>query len=300
MSGKLIDVVQRVKEGTAYWDWETVISEHQGHKLYIRVFADAMKFDDVPPLTWNYQTFREYDESGEEVKRTYNGVRLPASAQELQQIADLTSCMLLTPKVVDLIWLQAKVKFDPVINSGPSQYQIVAEMPIVGRMPYRGTTLIGVHELIQEKIDTTSDGTGLVASVGKYWVLTNGLGNTSMLRFGDETACNYGWCSSSASGPGVTPGVQCWQRPGYAHDIRHWDPSQVIRLMFRTARLVRADGTEEYVDLGDIAQDPELGPLITHEGELGILRQPGVEELPAMQPIQLPPETIIANPWRGA
>lgn len=295
---KLIDVVERVKEGTAYWSWSTVVSEHKGHKLYIRVFSDAMKFDDVPAMTWDFQPIVQSDGTTDETK--YKGVRLPASASELQQIADLLFCMLLTPKVVDLIWLQAQVKFDPVINSGPPHYQIVAEMPIVGRMPYRGSELVGVHELIQEKIDTTSDGKGLVASVGKYWVLSNALGNPSMLRFGERTACNYGWCSSSASGPGVTPGVQCWQRPGYAHDIEHWDPSQVIRLMFRTARLVKADGTEDYVDLHDIAQDPEFGPLITHENELGVLRQPGVEELPALQPIVLPPETIIANPPVGA
>jgi hypothetical protein len=298
VSEKTVDVVERVKSRKARWGWGTVVSEHNGHKLYIRVFKDAMKFDDVPAMTWDFRPIIKADGTVDETR--YDGVRLPASAEELQQIADLTSCMLLTPRVVDLIWLQSTTRFDAIVNSGSPYNQIVALMPIVGKQPHKGGEITGISQMIDARIPAWGDGKGIIASVGKYWVLTNDLGDSWRLRYGEETACNYGWCSRSASGPGVTPGVQCWQRPGYQHDKHHWDPSQLIRLMFRTAKLVRADGTEDYVDLGDVAQDPELGPLITHEGELGVLRQPSVEKLPAMQPIELPPENITLNPTVGA
>jgi len=59
---------------------------------------------------------------------------------------------------------------------------------------------------------------------------------------------------------------------------------------------VRADGTEEQVLLTDIAQDPDLCPLITHDGKpLTYLRQKGVPELEpvAQQGIITLPEVVI-------
>ena len=91
----------------------------------------------------------------------------------------------------------------------------------------------------------------------------------------------------------MTPGVQCWQRPGFRHNKSHWDPSQTIRLMHRSARLIHPDGTEEKIDLHDIAGNPALAYLLHHQGPLTYLRQKGVTQLnsilvPAMKPKPVP------------
>ena len=234
-----IDVVQAVKEGDAEVQWADLTSEHNGHKLTLSVFRDAMKF---------------------------GGVRVPADAKTIQQVADLTYCMLLTPKVVDLIWQQASVKFDPYLNSGSPSYTIVAVMPVRD-----------VSAAVDKKIEAAGDDGGIISSVGKYWVVINRLASPGSLEYGSKSACNYGWCSSTGQYSGVTPGIKVWQSPGFRHNDLHVDPSQVIKLMSRSAKLVRADSdAEEKVDLHDVAADPELAPLISHEGVLTVLRQPSV------------------------
>ena len=252
-----MDVVQLVKDGKARFEWAEIKTTHEDKTLIIDVFRDAMKFDEVPAMTWDFKPIAGDD-------RKFDGVRLPASAKQLQEIADVTSCMLLTPRIVDQIWLQAVLKFDSIVNV---KGNIVAI-----------SNINDVHEAIEAKIASLGgdpgDGT-LISCVGKYWVLTNEL---STSKFGTQGACNYGWCAKTASGPGLTYPVQCWQRPGYQHDNGHWDPSQTIRLMYRFATLLRDGEAPEEIDLYDVAKDPELAPLISHQGVLNYLRLPGVPE----------------------
>lgn len=270
-----MDIVQMVREGKGYFDWAEVISTHGDMKLAINVFRDAMKFDDQPAMTWDRKPI-----VGD--TRVFDGVRLPATAGELQQIADLLGCMLLTPKVIDMLWLQAALKFDSIVNV---KGQIVAL-----------TNIHDLHQAIENKITSIGgdDGTKLIDSVGKYWCLINELLNHAPVS-GGECCCNYGWPAKTASGPGITPGTQVWQRPGFAHNILHFDPSQTIRLMHPSAILIHPDGLEEIVNLRDIASNPDLAPLITHQGTLTYLRQAGVEQLPEMGNITLPPTIIEAE-----
>jgi len=253
-----IDVVQLVRDGEARFDWFDIVSEHNGMKLRLSVFRDAMKFNGIPALTWDFKPVPGDD-------RTFDGVRLPATAGQMQEIADLLGCLLLTPKIIDLIWLKATLKFDSIVNV---KGNIVAI-----------SNISDVHEAIEKKIADLGgdDGTQLVSCVGKYWCLVNGLLPERMVH-GDYVCCNYGWCAKSASGPGVTSGVQCWQRPGFAHNKLHWDPSQTIRLMFQWAWLVRPNEKPVQIHLHDVLEDPELAPLLSHEGVLKILRQPGIPE----------------------
>ena len=274
-----MDVVQLVRDGKGRFEWVEVCSEHNGNKLFISVMRDAMVFDDMPAMSWKRKPLAGDD-------RRFDGVRMPATAHELQEIADLVNGMLMTPLVIGLIWLQAVLKFDCVVNV---KGKIVAI-----------SNIHDVHEAIEKVIEGLGgdDGTQLVSCVGKYWCLIQQLASCGMLH-GDWIACNYGWFAKSASGPGVTPGTQCYQRPGFRHNKQHWDPSQTIRLMYQWARLVRADGTEEHVFLPDIAQDVDLCPLLTHDGKpLSYLRQKGVDKLePLAEPgvITLPEVTITAG-----
>lgn len=240
-----MDLVQAIKGGKATVDWALVHSEHEGHKLRISVMRDALKVDNI---------------------------RWPATAIDLQRVADHLGAMLLTPKVVDLIWLEAGrtgTQFNPVINHRyPGKTVIVALMPV-----------LDVSNLVDDKIQAAGDVGGVIESVGKYWVLTNKLLSG---KFGSAQACNYGWHSTTAPYLGVTSSLKVWQPLSSRHNNEHVDPSQVVRLMHRIAFLTRPGEKEEIVDLHQVAIDPALAPLISHEGPLRILRQPGV---PDPQPI---------------
>lgn len=282
-----IDVVQLVRNGKAHYEWHWIISQVGNVWLRIAVLRDAMKFNGIPSLDW----YRRPKNQASTYAKLYDGVRLPASAEELQQIADILGGMLLTPRVVDLIWLQAGLRFNANVNSGKPSYTIAAEMDV--------TTL---HKLIETDIAAAGgdDGSKLISCVGKYWVLINQLIGHPPVQ-GDVASCNYGWASTGASGPGLTPGVKVWQRPGYRHNKRHLDPSQTIRLMHRRCELSLDEGhTWESASMLDIAANPNLAPLIAWDKKvLSYLRQDGVEEQPMGSHIVLPPVTITAGGTPG-
>lgn len=265
------DIVKAVKEGKALFEWEEITSELGDEKLHISVMRDAIRFNQVPVLKYNKQILSE--------DRLFDGVRVPATANEMQEIADLLFCTMLTPKVIDLIWQQAHIKFDPVVNLGPGK--IVATQNITD-----------VHTAIEGKIKRIHGGypsRGIIDSVGKYWVITNKLNNKN-LTYGVHTCCNYGWHNTSKSGErAVTPGLYVYQGQGTRHNDQHVDPSQVVRLMYRMARLERADGSYERVDLHEIFADTKRSAMVNHDGVLKIFRQPSVEE---------PKATLINGVWR--
>jgi len=230
------DVVSAVRNGQARFEWDEVVSESGGNRLYLSVMRDAIRFDRVPAMNWHRSPIH-----GDE--RTFDGVRVPATAAEMQEIADMLFCMLPTPLMLDLIWTQAKLRFDPVVNLGAGK--IVATQNVTN-----------VHEAVEKKIAAAGGypELGIIASVGKYWVVCNQLARPN-LKYGIRTACNYGWHSSTGAYVGVIPGIKVWQGEGTAHNDQHVDPSQVIRLVYRMARLVRADGSEDRVDLHDVAEE---------------------------------------------
>jgi hypothetical protein len=253
----MFDVLGAVMAGDAHFEWEEILSEHNGYKLWISVFRDAMKFDGCLPMNWHREPVPAPGQP-----TLFNGVRLPMTAAEMQQVADMLFCMLPTPKVLDLVWQQADYRFDPVINVHGT---IVAM-----------TNIHEVHAEIEKKIAKAGGvSEGLVASVGKYWVVSNRLLGG---KFGLKTACNYGWHSSGGAYQAVTPGLKVWQSEGTQHNDEHLDPSQVCRLVYRMARLVSPTGLVTKVDLHDIAKDPALAPLINHNGMLKVVRQQSVPE----------------------
>jgi hypothetical protein len=230
----------------AHVTWATITSEHAGNKLRLDVMADAMRFDGVPAMTWARKPVAiTHPDHG----RVFDGVRLPATASELNEIAKLTGSMLMTPLVVDLLWAQADVRLESVVNV---RGVIVAVSDIHK-----------VHEAIEREL---AGRTGLIEAPGKYWVNSNRLVGG---KFGVHQAVNYGWPSRTGNSLGVMGTHRVWQPPGARHDSRHSDPSQVIRLMRRAALLLRAGSTEWVdVDLHDVAIDPQLAGLISHEGVL--------------------------------
>jgi len=255
----IVDPVELVRQVQTQVVWSTVVSVLDGTKLYVHVLHDALKFDRIPEINYRRKVV--------DVSTVYDSVRLPATAKELQQIADMVDCYLLTPKVVDLIWRQAGTRINSVVNAGPPKYQIAATSNV---------TLI--HQRIEKDLAQAHvvDAAAPIACVGKYWVITKKLLKEAYVD-GEPGACNYGWyTTSSAAGPAISLGNYCYQRPGYKHNFSHVDPSQTIRLMYRYGRLELPDGTKLDIDLQEVASDPYLHSLISHEGELSSLRQPGV------------------------
>lgn len=193
-----------------------------------------------------------------------DGVRISCSATLQQQIADLLGCVLLTPRLADLTFKARQIDIKPY------------------PMPISSST--GAMVATSSKIDkAVGSRSGLVQTVGKHWVLTNTLVNKK--AGGGQAACNYGWQFSGDSfqgqkwGSTVTPPLRCIQDMGWAHDVHHADYSQTCVLASRDCMV---DGQPR--DLFDVLRDPQLAPLVSHEGALTIVRQPGVPQLEPLQP----------------
>lgn len=235
-----MELADAIRAGRVDYDWFPLALG----RLRIWVFRDALKVD---------------------------GVRVTVSAEEAQQAADLLGAILPTPKIEDLIFEAAAVRIPPF--TGKPLGQRAPKPEDEARLASAGYMWERRHSA---KIDAAIDGRdGLVATVGKSWVLSN--------KLTSERAMNYGW-HGGATGPSVSSRtVKVWQTPGMAHDPRHRDYSQTLRLVRRRCTL---DGRD--VDIRDLLQDPQHAPLLSHEGALRVLRQPGIAELESRD--TLPPE----------
>lgn len=246
----MIDIVQLIKDGHGKVAWGNMSAEHNGHKLIFSAMLDAVKFDNIPALTWDRKPVPGNS-------NTFNGVRLAATAQELQEIAYLTGCMLMTPKIVDMIYTEA-------LNTGTHLESVVNVHGQIVAM----ANINDVHEALETALaKVNGNKSGFIECVGKYWVICNEL---LIGKWGARQAANYGWFTKLAgNGPSVTKVSNIWQTLGIAHDASHQDPSQVIRMVSRMAKLLPANSTTglwEDVDLVDLLGDPDLAPLISHQG----------------------------------
>lgn len=246
---KHIDVVQFVKDGKAIVEWGYLTSDYNGNKLVFSAMKDAVKFNNIPALTWDRKLI-----SGN--SNLYDGVRLAATAEELQKIAYLSGCMLMTPKIADLLYHAAGstngTQLDSVVNVHGNIVAI--------------SNIHDVHLALEAAIAVAGGFKGgFVEAVGKYWVICYEL---LIGQFGAQQAANYAWFTKGhGNGPGVTNTINVWQTIGIRHNAMHQDPSQVIRLVYRKAKLLRAgSSTWEDADLYDILSDPKLAPLISHQG----------------------------------
>lgn len=228
-------ILQRITQGDHDpIQWVAVVSDANGHHGEFQVFADALKLD---------------------------GVRFGAGARLAQQIADVLGCLLLTPRLLDLMYEQAAMVLDP--------------FPL-GTEDMMGLARFEKHSgLIDEALTKAGYSDGIVQSIGKPWMLDNDL----LVHPG--RAENYGWHLPKGVGPywqGIhlnptasLPDVLCIQPRSWAHGLDQGDYSEVVILVSKACSV---DG--QPADLGQVLQDPELAPLASHQGVLKLLRQPGV------------------------
>jgi hypothetical protein len=176
-----------------------------------------------------------------------DSIRINASARTTQRIADLLGCVLQTAHLCDLVWEQATVKIAPCISAPDAAMATTARM-------------LRHHQAVEARV---AGRTGLIENVGKHWVLSNRLVGSR------DRAANYGWYDAAAAHRSGRYAL--WQPVGLAHDLNHVDYSQVVRLVQRRCVV---DDVER--DIAEVMADPALSGLVSNEGPLRVLRQPGV------------------------
>lgn len=193
---------------------------------------------------------------------TILGVRFDVTAEGAQRIADQLHAILPTPRVLQLIWEQADVRLKPCTLPADAAMASTARM-------------IEHSSCVDRRIAGRK---GLVANVGKYWVLTNRLAEKR------NVAANYGW---------FVKGQRPIQTVGTRHDTAHTDYSQVLRLIKPT---IRVDGRE--VDIRQVGRSPELWGLVSDEGPLFVWRasKHGAAPSPDDGPVAVAPPPKAGDP----
>jgi hypothetical protein len=225
-------ILELIKNGSSTINFSTISSQYGNDIATFYIFSDALKIE---------------------------GVRINVTAETEQKIADMIGCSLLTPKLSDLIFAQAKV----VIKPKPR--------------PITSSTAA----MIQHSKDTDNEiaklnvKEGLTATVGKSWLIDD-----MLVGKPEGTALNYGW-HYRGTFAGINgelpvmykemPNVRVIQGRGTAHNILHVDYSQTCTLVTRECEV-----NGKSMDLLDMLKDPKLAYLASHSGALKILRQPGV------------------------
>lgn len=227
-------ILDHVAQGNYEIEWATIQSTHNGQTAEFQVFGDALKID---------------------------GVRVGMCARTEQLIADALGCMLLTPKLADLIWQQRIItlKPEPVAFSDSTQ------------------TMINHSREIDKQLEALGNPMGLKSTVGKHWVIDNDL------KFKPQWAMNYGWHFEGKSFENIPGEISASrykdekgnlgkliQGRGTRHNMNHSDYSQTCVLVSQACTV---NGTD--FDLKSLLQDPNLAPLASHQGIMTIFRQPG-------------------------
>lgn len=229
-------ILTLIKGGTYEIVWEKITSQHEDHQAEFWVFAQPLRIE---------------------------GLVVNVSAQTNQLIADELGGLLMTPKLVDLMWAQRAVTLPPMPR-GQKDMASTAEM-------------IAHSEALDKALAAQGNPGGIVGTMGKLWVIDNAL---LKLKF----AMNYGWHFVGKSFQGIK-GEEVASRMlapdgkvqrliqgrGTRHDMNHTDYSQVCYIV---AQDCTVDG--QPMLLSEVLSDPTLAPLASHQGVVTCLRQPGV------------------------
>lgn len=231
-------VLDAVHSGCARMLWWPLRTTRMGHTLELWVMSDALAVG-----------------SGDDT------VRICCSCRTAQAVADYCNASLLTSRIADLIWEQG-VRLSPTILSPgkrPVPKDILSDLGLpTGTLADMADTprMVEAHRRMERE---RAGRTGLLANVGKHWVLTNRLVGRPY------RAANYGLFDTRS------PNGKVWQTVGLAHDTEHTDYSQTLVLVARGCTL---DGAS--ADLHEIMKDPATAPLVSDEGPLHLTRPAGL------------------------
>jgi hypothetical protein len=236
-------ILTHIAQGDFEIAWATITAEYDGHAAEFYVFADALKI---------------------------GGVRVNVTAETAQKAADQLDCMLLTPRLADLIFEQREVTLPPFPRGNTNGMTTTSAM-------------VEHSAKIDAALAAQSNPGGLICTVGKHWVVDNGLLGGRMIK-GFPVAMNYGWHfvgqSFGGSGFEITASrlqnadgryYRLIQGKGTRHNTMEVDYSQTLTLVSLACKV---DDVEMRLD--EVLKDPKLAALANFGGVLQVLRQPGV------------------------
>lgn len=185
-----------------------------------------------------------------------DGVRISVTARCAQMVADKIAGQMLTPKMEDDLYGSSDYRlpfmFEDVNTMGTNRVMIEHSGKMDQVLVTMGYSFQGPAALV-------------AGGAAKSWNLMN------TLKY--PKALNYGFFGPRAPHLSVTGKYRVIQQPGTAHDIAHYDYSQELRLAHRLCLL---DGLQK--DIRDVMKDPATAPLLSTEGPMTVLRQPGVPD----------------------
>ena len=208
-----------------------------------------------------------------------DGVRVNVSAKLQQQLADVFDASLMTAQIADLVYAKAIRRIDP------------APMPISTSV----ASMTKHSSNVDARLRALPVTEGLVADPGKHWILDKKLEQLP------GRACNYGWHFTGSSYQGINgfavaskintlnnKPIKVIQPNATAHDALHSDYSQICQLVSQTCWV---DGVEKR--FFELLTDPALSALVSHQGPLKVVRQPGVAQVKGQ--IIMFPTTITSS-----
>lgn len=142
--------------------------------------------------------------------------------------------------------------------------------------------------------ETVAAPSAVVCNAGKDWVVSNALLDAEGKPTGK--GANFGWFDSN--GQFMSPGgLKCLQPLGTVHSSSYWDYSQTLRLLY-PKMIVNG----QWCDVQDVAADPKLCGLISHEGPVESWRQPTVpaDTIPPPSPVRLKLDRVLQKGMDGA
>lgn len=182
--------------------------------------------------------------------------RVSMNADTAQRVAWALGGYLPTTKICDAIWDAAEVRVPPC-TQGPPKYSY-DDMDKPSRM-------VDYHNAVDKEIIARGSLGNLIGNVGKDWVLTN-------KNLGSDRVRNYGWYVSSGWSVSAS-GYRMIQTLGAAHNSRHVDYSQMVRLVKNE---IEVEGN--LLTFAEVALSPDLAWVVSSEGILKNLYIPSAEK----------------------
>jgi hypothetical protein len=186
-----------------------------------------------------------------------DAIRVNLCQLAAQELADRHDCTLLTPKLNDLRWEQSAIKITPTTFAPYPADQTAA--------------MVAHSRAIDAKLPPNLPGNMIVGNVGK------GAVNSTLLWNPPKPAkmAIYGWHIPAAGEPAATPdGGRVIQAESTKHVAYFEDYSATVVYVRREVELTTDAGTQ-FLDIADIALDPELCSFVSHAGPV-IMRHPGI------------------------